>query len=466
MSDVRETTAEANSFRDTDGEIWPSVVERATRAIQAGDGEDLRDLVADLHEADVGSLLEALQPDDRPRLISLLGKNFDFTALTEVDDTVREEILEELSNDEVAEGVRDLDVDDAVYILEDLDHSDQAEILEKLPALERIALQRGLDYPEDSAGRRMQTDCIAVPPFWSVRQTVDYIRDTPDLPDTFYEVFIVDPAHRLLGAVPLDKLMRARWGDRIDSIATEDHQRVHATDDQENVALLMQRYNLVSVPVVDDSERLVGVMMVDDIVDVLDEEADEDLKALGGVKADEELSDSVWYTVKGRFPWLFANLLTALISASVIDTFEASIQAMVALAVLMPIVASMGGNAGTQTMTVTVRAIATRQLGRANAWRVIRREMTVGLMNGLGFALLLGTMAALWSGVPGLGVIIGLALMIVLTAAAVGGILIPLALHRLKIDPAVSSGPFVTTVTDVIGFFSFLGIATLWLSRS
>ncbi|MBS7698221.1 magnesium transporter [Chelatococcus sp. YT9] len=466
MSDVRDTTAEANSFRNAEGEIWPSVIERASTAIRAGDGNDLRDLVEDLHEADVGSLLEALQPDDRPRLISLLGKDFDFTALTEVDDTVREEILEELSNDEVAEGVRDLDVDDAVYILEDLDHDDQAEILEKLPALERIALQRSLDYPEESAGRRMQTDCIAVPPFWSVRQTVDYIRDTPDLPDTFYEVFIVDPAHRLLGAVPLDKLMRARWGDRIDTIATEDHQRVHATDDQEKVALLMQHYNLVSVPVVDDSERLVGVMMVDDIVDVLDEEADEDLKALGGVKADEELSDSVWNTVKGRFPWLFANLLTALVSATVIDTFEASIQAMVALAVLMPIVASMGGNAGTQTMTVTVRAIATRQLGRANAWRVIRREMTVGLMNGVGFALLLGTMAALWSGVPGLGVIIGLALMIVLTAAAIGGILIPLALHRFKIDPAVSSGPFVTTVTDVIGFFSFLGIATLWLSRS
>ncbi|CAH1660054.1 Magnesium transporter MgtE [Hyphomicrobiales bacterium] len=466
MSDVRDTTAEANSFRNTDGEIWPSVIERASTAIRAGDGDDLRDLVEDLHEADVGSLLEALQPDDRPRLISLLGKDFDFTALTEVDDTVREEILEELSNDEVAEGVRDLDVDDAVYILEDLDHDDQAEILEKLPALERIALQRSLDYPEESAGRRMQTDCIAVPPFWSVRQTVDYIRDTPDLPDTFYEVFIVDPAHRLLGAVPLDKLMRARWGDRIDTIATEDHQRVHATDDQEGVALLMQRYNLVSVPVVDDSERLVGVMMVDDIVDVLDEEADEDLKALGGVKADEELSDSVWYTAKGRFPWLFANLLTALISATVIDTFEASIQAMVALAVLMPIVASMGGNAGTQTMTVTVRAIATRQLGRTNAWRVIRREMTVGLMNGAGFALLLGTLAALWSGVPALGLIIGLALVIVLTAAAIGGILIPLFLHRLKIDPAVSSGPFVTTVTDVIGFFSFLGIATLWLSRS
>ena len=224
---------------------------------------------------------------------------------------------------------------------------------------------------------------------------------------------------------------------------------------------MFERYDLVAAPVVDDN-RLVGVIMIDDIVDVIEEEADEDLKALGGVKGDEELSDSVWMIVKSRFPWLCANLVTALVAASVIHYFEGSIQQMVALAVLMPIVASMGGNAGTQTMTVAVRALATRDLSGSNAGRVVRREALVGMINGLGFALILGAIAAIWFNVNDLGLVIGLAMITVLTAAALGGILIPIVLERLGVDPAVSSGPFVTTVTDVVGFFSFLGIATLW----
>ncbi len=325
-----------------------------------------------------------------------------------------------------------------------------------------MALQRSLDYPEGSAGRRMQTDLIAVPPFWTVGQTIDFMRETDDLPDTFYEIFVIDPGGRLLGAVPLDKLLRTKRPIRIEDIMDDDPDQVDATEDQEEVARLFERYNLVSAAVVDEGGRLVGAMMVDDIVDVLEEEADADIKALGGVNAEEELSDTVWDIMKSRSTWLFVNLCTALLASSVIGFFEESLQKMVALAVLMPIVASMGGNAGTQTMTVAVRALATRDLGRSNAWRVIRREMLVGLLNGIAFATLLAGVAVFWFGTAQLGPVIGLAIIITLVSAAFGGIIIPLLLDRFDVDPAVSSGPLVTTITDVVGFFAFLGIATLW----
>jgi magnesium transporter len=447
---------------EDDGHINPDFVAAVAEAVARADGERVRVLTADLHEADVGDLLEALEPQDRPPFIELLGRDFDFTALTEVDDAIREDILEELKPETVAEGVRELDSDDAVSILENLDEADRAEILERLPAAERDALKRSLDYPEDSAGRRMQTEFIAVPPFWTVGQTIDFMRETEDLPDTFYEIFVVDPTHHLCGTVPLDKLLRSKRPVRIADIMRDDPDVVRATDDQEDVARVFQHYNLVSAAVTDDSGRLVGVIMIDDIVDVIEEEADEDLKALGGVNAEEELSDDVLYTVRSRFPWLLANMVAALVASSVIRLFEDSIERMIALAVLMPIVASMGGNAGTQTMTVTVRALATRDLGRANAWRIIRREVCVGILNGLGFALIMGAIAALWFGVTDLGIVIGLALLTVLSVAALGGILIPLLLSRLGVDPAVSSGPFVTTITDIVGFFAFLGIATVW----
>jgi magnesium transporter len=445
-----------------DGHINPGFVAAVAEAVARADGDRVRALTADLHEADVGDLLEALEPDDRPCFIELLGRDFDFTALTEVDDAVREDILEELKPETVAEGVRDLDSDDAVSILEDLDEAERADILERLPAAERDALQRALDYPEDSAGRRMQSGFIAVPPFWTVGQTIDFMRETEDLPETFYEIFVVDPSYHLCGTVPLDKLLRSKRPVKIADIMSGEPDVVRATDDQEDVARLFQHYNLVSAAVVDESNRLVGVIMIDDIVDVIEEEADEDLKALGGVHSEEELSDDVLYTVRSRFPWLFANMVAALVASSVIRLFEGSLEKMIALAVLMPIVASMGGNAGTQTMTVTVRALATREIGRANAWRIIRRELAVGALNGLGFAIIMGAIAATWFDLVDLGVVIGLALLTVLSVAALGGILIPLLLSRLGVDPAVSSGPFVTTITDIVGFFAFLGIATLW----
>ncbi|MBF9234188.1 magnesium transporter [Microvirga alba] len=471
MQDVEEMTplatpegavAEQPIFRDDEGELNQDFLAAVTDAIEASDSESLQKLVEDFHESDMGDLLEALEPDQRPRLIELLGSAFDFTALTEVDDAVREEILEELETETVAEGVRDLESDDAVTILESLDEDDKAEVLDKLPPMERVALQRSLDYPEDSAGRRMQTEFIAVPPFWTVGQTIDFMREGSDLPETFYEIFVIDPSGHLLGAVALDRLLRSKRPVTIQEIMNDAPDLVQATQDQEEVARLFERYNLVSAAVVDEERRLVGVMMVDDIVDVLEEEADADIKALGGVNSDEELSDDVFYTQRSRFPWLFANMCTALVAANVINMFQESLERMVALAILMPIVASMGGNAGTQTMTVAVRALATRELGRANAWRIIRREAAVGLLNGLVFATIMGTLAGTWFQSVELGFVIGLALISVLMFAALGGIFVPLTLNRLGVDPAVSSGPFVTSITDIVGFFSFLGIATAW----
>ncbi|MFZ5692779.1 MAG: magnesium transporter, partial [Pseudomonadota bacterium] len=307
-----------------------------------------------------------------------------------------------------------------------------------------------------------QTEFIAVPPEWNVGQAIDYMRETADLPDRFYELYVTDPAGKFLGAVALDRLLRTKRPVPIVELMDEDRRRVRATEDQEEVARQFERYNLVAAPVVDEDDRLVGVLTFDDIVDVIEQEAEEDIKALGGVSAYEELSDSVWDIVKARFPWLLANLVTALLAAWVIGQFSSSIEKMVALAVLMPIVASMGGNAGTQTMTVAVRALATRELSNANALRVVRRELLVGIMNGLGFAIIMGSVAAAWFGVVDLLPVMGLAMLTVLAAAALGGIVIPLVLSKLGVDPAVSSGPFVTTITDVVGFFSFLGIATLW----
>ncbi len=448
--------------RAEDGAIRADFVERVAQGIEAGDADALRELVGDLHEADLGAVLEALEPEQRPRLIALLGIDFDFTALTEVDDAVRDDILEELPPEAVAQGVRDLDSDDAVAIIGDLPKEEQAEILEQLPAPERIALARSLEYPEDSAGRRMQTEFIAAPAAWTVGRAIDYMRETEELPERFYELYVVDEAGRFLGAVPLDRLLRAKRPVPITELMERDRPLVRADQDQEEVARLFQRYNWVAAPVVDSGDRLVGVITFDDVADMIEEEAEEDIKALGGVTHAEELSDSVWTIARGRFNWLLVNLGTAFIASSVLGLFAGELQKMVALAVLAPIVASQGGNATTQTMTVAVRALATRDLTDANAWRVVVREVLVGLLNGVAFAVITGILAYLWFKVPGLGFVIGLAMLCNLVAAALGGILIPLALNRLKIDPAVASSPFVTTVTDVVGFFSFLSIATFW----
>ena len=448
--------------RDDDGAIRKRYFARVVKGIETADVETLIRLVGGLHEADLGAVVGALEPDLRPRLVELLGIDFDFTALTEVDDRVREEILEELESRTVAEGVRDIDSDDAVTILEDLPKDEQTEILQQLPPAERVALKRRLDYPEDSAGRRMQTEFIAVPPSWIVGQAIDYMRETTELPEHFYELYVTDENRHFLGAVPLDRLLRSQRPVPISDLMEVERRRIHASEDQEGVARLFQRYDLVAAPVVDEEDRLVGVITFDDVADVIVEEAEEDIKALGGVSIHEELSDSVWSIARSRFNWLLVNLATAFLASSVLGLFEGQLQKMVALAVLAPIVASQGGNATTQTMTVAVRALATQDLSDANAKRMIMRELLVGLLNGLAFAVITGVAAYVWFRVPALGVVIGLAMVCNMVAAALGGILIPLGLNRLRVDPAVASSPFVTTVTDVVGFFSFLSIATLW----
>jgi len=464
MLEEKDVTAavSADALRDEDGAVRAGFVERVAQAIATENSATLRELIGDLHQADVGDLVEALDPELRPRLVKLMGHDFDFSALTEVDDTVREEILDELPPAAVAEGVRELDSDDAVAILADLPKEEQTEILEQLPPPERVALARSLFYPENSAGRRMQTEFTAVPPGWTVGRTIDYLRETPDLPDRFWEIYVVDPAGRLQGTVALDRLLRTKRPVPIAGLIDEELHPVRVTDDQEDVARLFEHYDLVATPVVDGADRLVGVITFDDIVDVIEQEAEEDIRALGGVGREEELSDPVLFVARGRFNWLLVNLATAFLASSVLGLFEGELQKMVALAVLAPIVASQGGNAATQTMTVAVRALATHELSSANVARLVLREVLVGLVNGLAFAVITGVAAAAWFKVPDLGVVIGLAMICNLLAGALGGILVPLALHRFHADPAISSGVFVTTVTDVVGFFSFLGIATLW----
>ncbi|OYU50345.1 MAG: magnesium transporter [Rhizobiales bacterium PAR1] len=450
------------SIRDDQGNIRAEIILAIQTAIRAEDRDTLSRLAGDLHEADLGDIIEALDADERPRLVAIMGAEFDFTALTEVEDSVREDLLEEISNEEIAKGVRDLDSDDAVYILEDLEPEDKQEVLANLPGPERVALERSLDYPEDSAGRLMQTDFIAAPPFWTVGQMIDHLRDSADLPDEFYEIFTVDPAGQIVGHVSLNRLLRTQRREKLQAIMDEAEHVALATDDQHEVAELFKRYNLVSIPVVDSGQRLVGVLTFDDIVDVIDEEADAEIRALGGVNPDEELSDSVFETAKARFSWLFINLLTAILASGVIDLFKGSLEKMVALAVLMPIVASQGGNAGTQTMTIAVRALATRAIGSGGAPRFVVREILVGLMNGIAFAVVMGCIAAFWFANAQLGFVMGIAIIVNLVAAGFAGVLIPLTLERFGVDPAVASGPFVTTVTDIVGFFAFLGVATLW----
>jgi magnesium transporter len=445
-----------------DGAIRPHFLAHIGAAIADRDTLTLKHDVSRLHQSELGDLLEALLPEQRRALVDLMGADFDFSSLTEVDEAIRLDIVDSLPNDQIAQAVQELDSDDAVYILEDLDQEDQEEILAQLPFTERIRLRRALDYPEETAGRRMQTEFVAVPPFWTVGQTIDYMREDQNLPDRFSQIFVIDPTFKLLGAVDLDQILRTKRTVKIEEIMHETRHAIPATMDQEEAAREFEQYDLLSAAVVDENERLVGVLTIDDVVDVIQQEAEEDLLRMGGV-GDEELSDTVIDTSRSRVPWLLINLATAFLSASVISMFGATIEQMVALAALMPIVASLGGNAGTQTMTVTVRALATKDLDIYNAGRVIRREVMVGLLNGIVIAAILGVIAGAWFQNVDLGIVIASAMIINMFAAALAGILIPLVLDRSGADPAISSSIFTTMVTDVTGFVAFLGLATWWL---
>jgi magnesium transporter len=453
--------ARPSDIYDEDGAVQASFLAHLGAVVADRDTVTLKEDIGRLHPSELGDVLESLLPEQRRQLVELLGSDFDFEALTEVDEAIRLEIVENLPNEQIAQAVTLLDSDDAVYILEDLEKEDQDEILAQLPFTERIRLRRALDYPEDSAGRRMQTEFVAVPPFWTVGQTIDYMRDDKNLPDHFTQIFVIDPSFKLKGAVDLDRVLRSQRSVKIDQVMHETRHAIPATMDQEEAAQLFEQYNLLSAAVVDENERLVGVLTIDDVVDVIQEEAEEDILRLGGV-GDEELSDSVLTTSRLRVPWLLVNLVTAFLSAAVIGLFDATIEQMVALAALMPIVASLGGNAATQTMTVTVRALATRDLDIRNAGRVIRREVSVGFLNGAVIALVVGVAVALLYANAHLGLVIASAMIINMVSAAAGGIMIPLVLDRLGADPAISSSIFTTMITDVIGFFAFLGLASWW----
>ncbi|MGD1878479.1 MAG: magnesium transporter [Kiloniellaceae bacterium] len=442
--------------------ISSDLVRAVSDALENDDSAEARRIAMDLHEADFADLLEQLDREERTQLVKILGNDFELEVLTYLDDSVREDIVEAMEPRHFASSLSDLHSDDAVDIFEDLDEEAQQRVLAALPKAERLVLEESLSFPEDSAGRIMQRELLAVPSNWTVGETIDYMRAAKDLPDDFYDLYIVDPKHQPIGYVPLSRAMRTRRPVKLTEIMNDEMRTVPITMDQEEVAYLFRQYGLVSAPVVDAAGRLVGVVTVDDVVHIIDEEAEEDLLKLAGVR-ETDLYSAVLDTTKSRFTWLLVNLFTAVAASAVIALFEDTLQRVVALAVLMPIVASMGGNAGTQTLTVAVRALAMRDLSAGNALRFVGKEIIVGLANGLMFAFLAGVMAWFWFDAPMIGVIIAAAMVINLVVAALSGALVPLGLEKIGVDPAVASSVVLTTVTDIIGFFAFLGLATLFI---
>lgn len=432
--------------------------------VEAWDQAHLTQLMEPLHAADIADLLEQIDEDDRAALIRLYGQEFDGEILSELDESIREEVISILSPQVLTQAVRELDSDDVVDLIEDLEDAQQETILDALEETDRVAVEQALNWPEYSAGRLMQREVVMAPEHWTVGQAIDHLRATKeeDLPDQFYHIVMVDPRLHPVGNVTLGKLMRSRRETRLADILEDTFQIIPAMRDEGDVAYAFNQYHLISAPVVDEEGRLIGVITIDDAMAVLDEEHEEDILRLAGV-GEGSLSDRVTETTKQRLPWLAVNLVTAIAASMVISQFEAAIAQIVALAVLMPIVASMGGNAGTQSLTVAVRAIATKDLTGSNVWRVIRREVLVGLVNGVIFAVIMGIVGVIWFGSPALGYVIATAMVINLVVAGLAGTGIPILLERFGIDPALASGAFVTTVTDVVGFFAFLGLAALVL---
>ena len=431
-------------------------------ALAAGDAERLRALFVPLHPADIADLLEQVTPGERREILFLAADQITGEVLSELDEGLREDVISFLPQEQLADAVRELESDDVVDLLEDLDEPQQEVVLDVLEDADRLAAEQALSYPENSSGRLMQREVVSAPVHWNVGQTIDFLRASEHLPEQFYHVILVDPRHRPTGYVTLGKLMSSPRGTHLSDITEDSFRTIPVDQDEGDVAYAFNQYHLISAPVVDENERLVGVITIDDAMVVLDEEHEEDILRLAGV-GEESLSDRTLAVARQRFPWLLVNLFTAILASIVIAQFESAIAVIVALAVLMPIVASMGGNAGTQSLTVAVRALATRDLTPSNAWRVIRREALAGLLNGFAFAIIMGVIGAFWFGLPLLGVVIGIAMVINLVVAGLAGVAVPIALDRFGFDPALASGTFVTTVTDVVGFFAFLGLASVML---
>ncbi|KIC25738.1 MULTISPECIES: magnesium transporter [unclassified Leisingera] len=439
------------------------MVSQVLEAVEQGDQKALTELLEDLHAADIADLLEQIDSDDRISLIRLYDREFDGEILSELDESIREEVISILNPMVLADAVRELDSDDVVDLLEDLEVPQQEAILDALEDADRVAVEQSMSFPENSAGRLMQREVVMAPEHWNVGQAIDFMRNSDDLPEQFYHVVLVDPRLHPVGNVTLGRIMGAKRHVTLTDLVEDTFQVIPADQDEEDVAYAFNQYHLISAPVVDDEGRLVGVITIDDAMIVLDEEHEEDILRLAGVGEESSLADRVIETTKRRFPWLAVNLVTAVLASLVIAQFEAAIAQIVALAVLMPIVASMGGNAGTQSLTVAVRAIATRDLTGSNVWRVIRREVLVGLVNGVIFAIVMGLVGLAWFGSPMLGVVIAVAMVVNLVVAGLAGTVIPVLLEKTGIDPALASGAFVTTVTDVVGFFAFLGLAAALL---
>ena len=431
-------------------------------ALASGNRVDLTEVLEPLHPADIADIIEQLNTTDRARFIRLYDTEFYGDILSEIDEHIREEVISELKPDVLAEAVRDLESDDVVDIVEDLEEEQKETILKALDEGDRVAVQSLLSYPEQSAGRLMQREVVMAPEHWSVGMAIDFLRNDANLPEQFYHIVLVDPRLHPVGNVSLGKLMSSKRSVLLKEIIEDVFQVIPADQDEADVAYAFNQYHLISAPVVDMENRVVGVITIDDAMVVLDEELEEDIMLLAGV-GDSSVSDTIIETVRGRLPWLAVNLATAILASIVIAQFEATIAQFVALAILMPIIASMGGNAATQSLTVAVRAIATKDISSTNIGRVIRREVGVGILTGLIFAVSMGLIGVFWFGTAMLGVVIAISMLINLVVANLAGTTIPVILEKLGIDPALASGAFVTTVTDVVGFFAFLSIAGILL---
>jgi magnesium transporter len=452
--------ADSNAVIDDEDRLRPQFVDKVLDAVESGDDETARKLVEPLHPADVADLIELARRDEREGLVKALAGIISPDVLAEMNDYVREDLLDEMEPQQVADIAGQLDTDDAVALIEDLDHAEQQAVLQRMEPDDRAAVEEALGYPEESAGRLMQRELCAVPEHWKVGQVIDYLRSTADLPTDFWEVFVVSADHHPVGTCKLSTILRTPRTTRVSDIMAREQTLIPVDMDQEDVALRFQKYALVSAAVVDDESRLVGMITVDDIVHIIQEEAGEDVLLLSGA-GEGDIYEPVRLTVRRRLFWLVINLGTAILAASVVSLFQSEIGKYAVLAVLMPIVAGMGGNAGTQTLAVAVRALATNQLTESNTLRAFGRELTIALANGLSLGILIGVGVALIFHNPLLGAVMGAAMVINNLAAGLGGILVPVTLDRFRIDPAVSSAVFVTTITDVTGFFSFLGLAAL-----
>ena len=464
MTDQSELT-EAPNPEDTGYHLDKKNVSAILYAVDIEDRAQLIELMEPLHAADIADLLEQINSFDRSRLIRLYDREFDGDILSELDEGIREEVIAVLKPHVLADAVRELDSDDVVDLVEDLGGSQQEVILDALPDADRAMVEQALSYPEYSAGRLMQREVVMAPEHWNVGEAIDHLRgaNENDLPTQFYHLVLIDPRLHPVGTVTLGKLMRSRREVPLSSLIEDTFQIIPASQDEGDVAYAFNQYHLISAPVVDDEGRLIGQITIDDAMAVLDEEHEEDILRLAGVGEESRLNDNIRETTRQRVPWLAVNLITSVLASLVIAQFEEAIAQIVALAVLMPIVASMGGNAGTQSLTVAVRAIATKDLTGSNVWRVIRREVLVGLINGVVFAVVMGIIGVVWFGSPALGYVIAAAMVVNMIVAGLAGTVIPVILERIGIDPALASGAFVTTVTDVVGFFAFLGLAAVVL---